>query len=226
MSETLPVPEPRCSPESAPRSGFEHAPESASRSVPERSPSPGPEVRSAVERSLLPELQLLRPDHLPALLTFERENRAYFAASIPDRGDAYFTDFDARHRLLFAEQEAGMHYFHVLVTTGGEVLGRVNLVDVDVAEKAAVLGYRIAASAAGRGLATAGVRQVCALAATTYGLTTLRAVTTLDNAGSRTVLTRTGFVVTGEITLEGRPGLSFVRDLRTEPARDHPPVTA
>ncbi len=42
-------------------------------------------------------LERLRPDHAPALLAFERENRAYFAASVPDRGDAYFTDFDARY---------------------------------------------------------------------------------------------------------------------------------
>ncbi|MEV4065036.1 hypothetical protein [Nonomuraea dietziae] len=38
----------------------------------------------------MPELQRLRSDHASALLAFERENRAYFAASIPDRGDAYF----------------------------------------------------------------------------------------------------------------------------------------
>jgi ribosomal-protein-alanine N-acetyltransferase len=45
----------------------------------------------------VPELEFLRPDHAPALLAFERENRAYFAASIPDRGDEYFVQFDARH---------------------------------------------------------------------------------------------------------------------------------
>ncbi|MEU5749502.1 GNAT family N-acetyltransferase, partial [Streptomyces sp. NPDC047726] len=28
---------------------------------------------------------------------FERENRAYFSASIPDRGDDYFSGFDVRH---------------------------------------------------------------------------------------------------------------------------------
>ncbi|MGO4759286.1 GNAT family N-acetyltransferase, partial [Streptomyces sp. 2MCAF27] len=38
-------------------------------------------------------LERLRADHAPALLAFERENRAYFARSIPDRGDSYFTEF-------------------------------------------------------------------------------------------------------------------------------------
>uniref|UniRef100_A0AAU2JRC5 GNAT family N-acetyltransferase n=1 Tax=Streptomyces sp. NBC_00049 TaxID=2903617 RepID=A0AAU2JRC5_9ACTN len=168
----------------------------------------------------MPRLQLLRFDHAPALLEFERENRAYFAASIPDRGDEYFTRFDARHRDLLAEQAAGLCFFHLLVDGEGEgegegqgeVLGRVNL--VDVADGSAELGYRIAERAAGRGLATAAVREVCGLAVTEYGLTGLRAVTTLDNAGSRAVLARTGFAPAGELRVDGRPGLRFVRDLR------------
>ncbi|MEU0008675.1 GNAT family N-acetyltransferase [Streptomyces sp. NPDC006314] len=159
----------------------------------------------------MPEMQLLRPDHAPALLTFERENRAYFAASVPDRGEDYFARFDERHRDLLAEQEAGVCFFHVLVGAAGEVLGRVNL--VDVADGSAELGYRIAERAAGRGLATSAVREVCGLAAGSYGLTTLRAATTLDNAASQAVLARAGFTVTGETRLSGRPGLTYLRNL-------------
>ncbi|MEU9104942.1 GNAT family N-acetyltransferase [Streptomyces xanthophaeus] len=159
----------------------------------------------------MPQIELLRLDHAPALLDFEQKNRAYFAASVPDRGDGYFAGFDARHRALLAEQATGACFFHVLVGSTGEVLGRVNL--VDVAQGSAELGYRIAEEAAGRGLATAAVREACALAASAYGLSTLRAETTLDNAASRAVLTRTGFTSVGEIRLDGRPGLRFVRDL-------------
>ncbi|MFJ6569109.1 GNAT family N-acetyltransferase [Streptomyces sp. NPDC091292] len=159
----------------------------------------------------MPELQRLRPDHAPALLAFERENRDYFAASISDRGDAYFAEFDARHAALLAEQATGACHFHLIVDGNGEVLGRVNLIDVKDGD--AELGYRIARGAAGKGLATAAVRDVCALAATVYGLTSLRAVTTLDNLGSRTVLERTGFVTTGEREVAGHPGIGYVRDL-------------
>lgn len=160
----------------------------------------------------MPELQLLRPDHAPALLAFELENRAYFAASIPDRGDDYFARFDERLRDLLAEQEAGDCRFHVLVDATGEILGRVNL--VDVADGGAELGYRIAERAAGRGLATRAVRAVCDLAAGRYGLTTLRAKATLDNAASRAVLARVGFDVTGEMRLNGRPALTYIHKLR------------
>ncbi|WP_406252443.1 GNAT family N-acetyltransferase [Streptomyces atratus] len=163
----------------------------------------------------MPELQRLRPDHAPVLFTFEQENRAFFAASVPDRGDAYFTDFDARLAALLAEQAAGLCHFHVLVDTDGEVLGRFNL--VDVADGAAELGFRMAEKAARRGLATATVLHLCTLAATEYGLTTLRAAAALDNTASRTVLTRTGFVPTGEeILLSDRPGLGYVRSTTGE----------
>ncbi|MGW7423974.1 GNAT family N-acetyltransferase [Streptomyces sp. NPDC054813] len=159
----------------------------------------------------MPELHLLRPDHVPALLAFEQENRAYFAATVPDRGDDYFARFEERHRALLAEQAAGICYFHVVVGDAGEVLGRVNL--VDVADGGADLGYRIAERAAGRGLATSAVREICGLAATGYGLTFLRAATTLVNTASRTVLARSGFTVTGETRLSGLPGLTYLRRL-------------
>ncbi|MET8690299.1 GNAT family N-acetyltransferase [Streptomyces sp. NPDC004732] len=155
----------------------------------------------------LPELQLLRADHAPALCAFEETNRAYFAASVPDRGDAYFRDFDTRHRALLAEQATGACFFHVLVDDGGGILGRVNL--VDVADGSAELGYRIAEQAAGRGLATRAVREIRDLAVTAYGLTALRAGTTLDNPASQAVLARAGFVPVGDIHLDGRPGTGY-----------------
>jgi len=78
----------------------------------------------------VPELQRLAEQHAPALLRFEQDNRAFFARSVPDRGDAYFAEFDIRHAHLLAEQAAGQHHFHVLVDDDGAVLGRFNLVDV------------------------------------------------------------------------------------------------
>ena len=159
----------------------------------------------------MPELESLRLDHAAALLAFEQENRAYFAASIPDRGDEFFAEFEARYAQLLALQTAGTDYFHVLIAEGGEVVGRVNL--FEVADGSAELGYRIAQKAAGKGLATAAVREVCGLAAEQYGLTRLRAKATLDNAASRKVLERNGFVATDELTLNGKPATRYIREL-------------
>jgi ribosomal-protein-alanine N-acetyltransferase len=146
----------------------------------------------------VPSLELLRPDHAAALLVFELENRVYFAASIPDRGDDFFAHFDDEHARLLARQADGTDYFHVLAGDAGDVLGRVNL--VEITDGCAELGFRMAEKASGQGLATAGVRQVVARAAN-------------DNHGSRAVLTRTGFTETGAIRLNGRPATSYSQDL-------------
>jgi [ribosomal protein S5]-alanine N-acetyltransferase len=160
----------------------------------------------------LPDLQLLRLDHAPALLAFERENRAYFAASVPDRGDEFFAEFDTRYAQLLAWQAAGTDYLHLLVAEGGEVVGRVNL--TEVADGSAELGYRIAQKAAGQGLATAAVCKVRELAATEYRLSRLRARVTQDNPASRKVLEHNGFVAVGELTLNGKLAMSYICELR------------
>lgn len=156
-------------------------------------------------------LERLRADHAPALLAFEAENREYFARSIPDRGDAYFeaAGFAARHQALLAEQDAGICHFHVVLDDEGHIVGRVNLMDVE--DGCAELGYRVGERAAGRGVATAAVAQLCRMAATTYGLTSLVARTTLDNPASRTVLERNAFTVVQDITIDGRPGVRYRR---------------
>ncbi|MFJ9841035.1 GNAT family N-acetyltransferase [Kitasatospora sp. NPDC101155] len=159
----------------------------------------------------MPTLELLRPDHADALLAFERANRAWFARTVPDRGDAYFAEFPARHAALLAEQAEGTCRFHVILDADGALIGRINL--VDLSGGTADLGYRIAESAAGRGLAKAAVAEACRLAATAYGLHALNAATTLDNPASQAVLTHNGFAVTGEILLGDRPALRYHRDL-------------
>jgi [ribosomal protein S5]-alanine N-acetyltransferase len=165
----------------------------------------------------VPELQRLRADHAAAVLAFELENRAYFAASISDRGDEFFDQFTERHSALLAEQEAGIGAFHVLVAEDGAVMGRFNLVFVE--DGTAKLGYRVAQDVAGRGVATATARELCRLAAAQYGLRTLRAATTHDNAASRKVLTRAGFVPVSPADpadLGGKAGTWYQRDLAAD----------
>ena len=165
----------------------------------------------------MPELQRLRADHAPAVLAFELANRAYFAASVSDRGDEFFDQFTERYGGLLAEQEAGIGAFHVLVAEDGAVLGRFNL--LFAADGTAELGYRVARDVAGRGVATATVRELCQLAAARYGLRTLRAATSHGNAASQKVLTKSGFVPAGPADpadLGGKPGTWYHRDLDHE----------
>jgi ribosomal-protein-alanine N-acetyltransferase len=158
----------------------------------------------------VPELQRLRADHAPAVLAFELANRAYFAAFISDRGDDFFDQFTERHNALLAEQEAGSCAFYVLVSEDGSVLGRFNLYDIE--DGTAVLGYRVAQQVAGRGVATANVRELCRLAAAQYGLRMLRAAVTRDNVASQKVLTKAGFVPVGPADIGGKPSTWYQRD--------------
>src|SRR5215469_15738631 len=98
----------------------------------------------------MPELTCLHADHATAVLAFELANRAYFAASISDRGDDFFDQFTDRYNALLAEQEAGICACYVLVAQDGSVLGRFNL--IDITDRTAKLGYRVAQHDAGRGV--------------------------------------------------------------------------
>ncbi|WP_031465872.1 GNAT family N-acetyltransferase [Sciscionella sediminilitoris] len=165
------------------------------------------------------ELKQLDAGHAPAVLAFELANRAYFATSISDRGDAFYDRFTERHSAMLAEQETGSCAFYVLVTEDGSVLGRFNLYDVK--DGTANLGYRVAQHVAGRGVATATVRELCRLAATRHGLHRLRAVTSHANAASQKVLTKAGFVPAGPADpadLGGKPGTWYLRDLALTPS--------
>jgi len=162
----------------------------------------------------VPELQRLRASHAPAVLAFERANRAYFATLISDRGDAFFDHFSEQYHALLAQQEAGTCALYVLVGEDGTVLGRFNLYDLK--DGTAELGYRVAQHVAGRGVATAAVQELCRLAAARYGLRTLWAATTYDNVASQKVLAKTGFVPAGPAEPGGRPGTWYQRDLASD----------
>jgi ribosomal-protein-alanine N-acetyltransferase len=74
----------------------------------------------------------------------------------------------------------------------------------------AELGYRVAQHVAGRGVATAAVRELCRLAVARHGLRRLRAATPHNNAASQRVLTKAGFVPVGPADpadLGGKPGV-------------------
>ena len=162
----------------------------------------------------MPELQRLRADHALAVLAFELANRAYFAASISDRGDEFFDQFTERHSALLAEQEAGIGAFYVLVAEDGSVLGRFNL--VFAGDGTAELGYRVAQHVAGRGVATATVQDLCQVAAARHGLRTLRAATSRENTASQKVLAKAGFVPVGPAgpaDLGGKSGTWYQRNL-------------
>ena len=163
----------------------------------------------------MPKLVQLHADHAAAVLSFELSNREYFAASISDRGDEFFAQFTERHNAMLADQDEGSCAYYLLVADDGSVLGRFNLYDLE--NGSANLGYRVAQQAAGRGVATESVLELCRIAATRHGLHTLRAATSHDNVASDRVLTKAGFAKVGPAApadLGGKSGTWYQRDIQ------------
>src|SRR5579862_9685032 len=134
----------------------------------------------------VPRLEALQRDHASAVLAFELANRTYFAAFVSDRGEAFFDEFSEQYDELLAERETRRDAYYLLLDDDGSVLGRLNL--YGIRDGTADVGYRVAQRAAGRGVATAGVRELCRLAASAHGVRKLRARTTKENVASQRVL--------------------------------------
>jgi [ribosomal protein S5]-alanine N-acetyltransferase len=86
----------------------------------------------------------------------------------------------------------------LVIVDDGEVVGRITMSDVvRGAFQSAHLGYWVAASHTGRGVATAAVAATARMAFTELRLHRLQADTLLHNTASQRVLERNGFVRIG-----------------------------
>lgn len=135
-----------------------------------------------------------------ALFEFETVNRAFFETMVPGRGDDYyrFDHFLTLLEQLLDEQEEGLSYFHLIKDEAGAILGRMNIVDIDPAEKMAELGYRIGRAYTGKGIASQALQLVQQTLVHQYGLNGLRAKTTRENVASQKVLLKNSFKQTGQ----------------------------
>jgi RimJ/RimL family protein N-acetyltransferase len=138
------------------------------------------------ERLLLRRLTLAEARAVAAL---DREGRQW-APDYPTEGDLVVAGIAV---------EAGEHYdessefgvFQVLVRDSGEVVGGIGFIHPP--EQGAVeVGYGLAESARGQGLATEALRAVVERASQ-LGATTVVAMTAVDNIASQRVLERLGF---------------------------------
>lgn len=75
-----------------------------------------------------------------ALYKFELENRTFFEKMVPTRGDDYYKPeiFKIRHKALLGEQAEGISYFYLIKDKKDSILGRINLIDIDEAQKSVI----------------------------------------------------------------------------------------
>ena len=141
-------------------------------------------------------IRTLRPDDAAPLLAFEQANRAWFERHIDGRPDTFYSvDGIHAHVAQFLDEHAqGRLHPCVIVDQHGELIGRANLKDIDGQAQTAEVGYRIGQQQAGKGLATAALHHLIALAQDEWRLASLSAYAIDGNAASIRVLERCGFV--------------------------------
>ena len=133
--------------------------------------------------------------HVGGLLAMHLESRAYFAPWDPVLPASFFTrrGQEAEVRLARAQAAGDTRHAHVVLDADGTVVGAVALSNVvRGAWQNATLGYRVAASAAGRGVATAAVGLALDRAFGELGLHRVQAAVRPENAASLRVVVKAG----------------------------------
>ncbi|AJO79152.1 MULTISPECIES: GNAT family N-acetyltransferase [Pseudomonas] len=131
-----------------------------------------------------------------ALLAFEVDNREWFESQIDAREPAFYSvQGVAEHIEAYLSGLAcGTWHPFVIEDADGKIVGRANLKGIDAARRSAEVGYRIARSACGQGLATRALGHLIEQARTRWQLRQLVAYVYPANIGSQKVLLRSGFL--------------------------------
>ena len=141
----------------------------------------------------MPFLRPLTQADLPALLNFERRNRTYFEKWVAPRPNWFFEGtnrFTSHMEALLNEQQNGSFMMYVLIEKSEQIVGRINLSVLPTPS----LGYRIAESHTGNGLAKTAIRNMCAIARNVHGLNEITAQAARNNPASQQALRRNGFM--------------------------------
>lgn len=140
-------------------------------------------------------MRVLCPGDAAALTAAYLRNREHLARWEPDRPEEYYTEAwqagDITRRLAARDAGEGCP---LGLFAGDELVGRFNLAGIARGPfQSAGLGYWVDSRYAGRGLATAAVREIVRVARDELGLHRLEASTLLHNTGSQQVLRNAGF---------------------------------
>lgn len=142
-------------------------------------------------------IRTLESTDAEALLTFELDNRDWFERHIDARDAAFYSVQGVTEHITayLSDYAAGTWHPFVIVDSDGKIVGRANLKDIDTSRRSAEVGYRIAQSACGQGLATQAVKHLVQEAQLRWNLKQLIANVYAANIGSAKVLKRCGFLI-------------------------------
>ena len=145
--------------------------------------------------------ELLSRQHLSQLIAFEYQNRKWFETYIESRGEGFYThDSIQAHLLEFIDAYKSGNLLPAVITMEQRIVGRANLKDICVKSKTAEVGYRVAKSEIGSGVASFGLKELIKISKQKLGLVLLKAVVMENNPASAKVLEKQGFIQSKEIS--------------------------
>ena len=141
------------------------------------------------------QLQLLTESDAATLWAFETQHRNYFESWINARSGSFYTPEGFAQALQTALlQQAAHQAYHYLIWQDTQLVGRINLTQVRQQNyHSASLGYRIAPTHSGQGLASQALQQVMQKAFQVHQLKRLEATARPENPASIRVLLKNGF---------------------------------
>ena len=162
-------------------------------------------------------------DDAASLLRFELENRDWFERLVAPRDPDFYSHQGVTAHIRECLDGYAQARWHACVLIGptGDIVGRANLKDIDVAAGTAEAGYRIGERHTAQGCATLAVRHLMDVARTQWQLQRLRAYVTVNNPASARVLLKCGFrrgeALARLVCLRGQwvDGQAFACDLRS-----------
>lgn len=139
-------------------------------------------------------LVLLTKEDAKDLFVFERVNKEFFEKMVPPRPDSYlvFEGFTSILNELLKEQAERKSLFYLIKNEAGNIVGRMNLVDINWNIGAGEVGYRVGEQFTGKG-AAAQALELMVEEANLLGVKELKARTTLNNLASQRVLEKCHF---------------------------------
>jgi ribosomal-protein-alanine N-acetyltransferase len=156
-------------------------------------------ARPSRDRRVPVEIRVMHAQDAYALTNLHVANRDYLRPWEPERGEGYFTLAGQRQNVqeLLSAYYAGELWPGVIIV-GGRIVGRLTLNNILRGPLlSCFVGYWVARSHAGRGIATEALRQALDIAFRDLSLHRVEAYTRLDNHASQRVLLRNGFTRVG-----------------------------
>lgn len=136
----------------------------------------------------------INQSHAQALLRFEFNNRQYFESMIAPRPEGFFTIEGIQahiDELACAHKKSSGH--SLVLLDGDEIMARANIKNINAETKSAEIGYRVAETHLGKGIASTCVSKLIQVADDLLSLESLCAYVLENNPASARVLVKNQF---------------------------------